>query len=97
VGAACRQSPRTELDRTAGCVWRRRNLPGVRVCGVPAAHGNFCDWTAVVSQLGKLLGYGWLVLSLPALLTLWSVPDVRGALPPGGVLGTLAADGLRAA
>src|SRR4029077_14104219 len=34
--------------------------------------------------------------SLPALLTLWSVPDVRGAIPPGGVLGTLVAEGLRA-
>ena len=37
------------------------------------------------------------MLSLPALLTLWHVPDVRGAIPPGGLLGTLVAAGLRAA
>jgi S-DNA-T family DNA segregation ATPase FtsK/SpoIIIE len=48
------------------------------------------------SPLGKLIGYACLVLSLPALLTLWSVPDVRGAIPPGGVLGALLAEGLRA-
>ena len=30
---------------------------------------------------------------LPALLTLWHVPDVRGAIPPGGLLGTLVAAG----
>src|SRR5262249_32058764 len=49
------------------------------------------------SPVGKLIGYSWLVLFLPALLVLWKVPDVRGAIPPGGVVGTLVAEGLRAA
>jgi S-DNA-T family DNA segregation ATPase FtsK/SpoIIIE len=49
------------------------------------------------SPRAKLIGYGMLVLSLPALLSLWSVPQVRGALPAGGLLGTILAAGLRAA
>lgn len=52
---------------------------------------------ALDSPAGKLIGYGLLVLSLTALLTLWSLPEVRGAIPPGGLLGTLLAEGLRAA
>ena len=44
-----------------------------------------------------LIGYALLMLSLPALLALWRVPEVRGAIPPGGLLGTLLADGLHAA
>ena len=44
-----------------------------------------------------LIGYGLLLLSLPALLALPSfVPSVRGAIPAGGFLGTLIASGLRA-
>jgi len=49
------------------------------------------------SPLAKLIGYAMLVFSLPALLSLWSVPLVRGALPAGGLLGTILAAGLRAA
>jgi len=49
------------------------------------------------SPLAKLIGYGMLVLSLPALLALWSVPQVRGTLPAGGLLGTLETAGLLAA
>jgi S-DNA-T family DNA segregation ATPase FtsK/SpoIIIE len=49
------------------------------------------------SPWAKLIGYGMLVLSLPALLSLWSVPQVRGALPAGGLLGTLLSAGLLAA
>jgi DNA segregation ATPase FtsK/SpoIIIE, S-DNA-T family len=49
------------------------------------------------SPLAKLIGYGMLMLSLPALLALWSVPQVRGAIPAGGLLGTLLAEGLIAA
>ena len=48
------------------------------------------------SPLAKLIGYGMLVVSLPALLALWSVPQVRGALPAGGLIGTLASAGLLA-
>jgi DNA segregation ATPase FtsK/SpoIIIE, S-DNA-T family len=51
---------------------------------------------ALDSPAAKLIGYGLLVLSVPALLALWSVPDVRGAIPAGGLLGTLLAAGLRA-
>ncbi len=45
----------------------------------------------------KIAGYSLLVLMLPAMLTLWRVPEVRSAIPPGGLLGHLVATGLRAA
>jgi S-DNA-T family DNA segregation ATPase FtsK/SpoIIIE len=45
----------------------------------------------------KIAGYTLLVLMVPALLTLWHVPDVRGAIPPGGLLGHLVSAGLRMA
>src|ERR1700732_5212555 len=45
----------------------------------------------------KLAGYSMLVLMAPTLLTLWHVPEVRGAIPPGGLLGHLVSVGLRAA
>ncbi len=44
----------------------------------------------------KIVGYSLLVLMLPAMLTLWHVPDVRGAIPPGGLLGHLVSSGLLA-
>ncbi len=44
----------------------------------------------------KMVGYFLLVLSFPTLLTLWHVPEVRGAIPPGGLLGTLVASVLHA-
>src|SRR6202521_4879366 len=50
---------------------------------------------AVESQVATLLGYGLLLLSLPSLLSLWHLPDVRGAVPPGGMLGSLVSGGLR--
>jgi DNA segregation ATPase FtsK/SpoIIIE, S-DNA-T family len=49
------------------------------------------------SPWAKLIGYFLLVLSLPALLALWSVPQVRGALPSGGLLGAVLSAGLLAA
>jgi S-DNA-T family DNA segregation ATPase FtsK/SpoIIIE len=48
------------------------------------------------SPVIKIVGYTLLVLMLPAMLTLWHVPEVRGALPPGGLLGHLVSTGLRA-
>ena len=45
----------------------------------------------------KVIGGILLVASLSAELTLMGMPGVRGALPAGGLLGTLAAQGLRAA
>jgi S-DNA-T family DNA segregation ATPase FtsK/SpoIIIE len=45
----------------------------------------------------KLAGYSMLVLMVPTLLTLWRMPDVRSAIPPGGLLGHLISEGLQAA
>jgi S-DNA-T family DNA segregation ATPase FtsK/SpoIIIE len=45
----------------------------------------------------KVFGASLLVLTLPALLSLWHVPEVRGAIPPGGLLGHLVSMGLRKA
>src|SRR5271154_2971836 len=45
----------------------------------------------------KLIGWSLLLLSLSAEMTLIHMPDVRGALPAGGLLGKLLAHGLRAA
>jgi S-DNA-T family DNA segregation ATPase FtsK/SpoIIIE len=36
-----------------------------------------------------------MLLSLPSLLNLWHFPDVRGTVPPGGMLGSLVSGGLR--
>jgi S-DNA-T family DNA segregation ATPase FtsK/SpoIIIE len=49
------------------------------------------------SLLGGLIGYGLLILSLPALLNLWRIPDVREAIPPGGFLGELISSELQQA
>ncbi len=51
----------------------------------------------VESPTVKIVGYSMLVFMVPALLTLWHMPDVRAAIPPGGLLGHLVSDGLRAA
>ena len=46
----------------------------------------------------KVVGFTMLLASLSSELVLVHVmPDVRGALPPGGLLGTILAEGLRAA
>src|SRR5260370_19011832 len=50
---------------------------------------------AIDSQAATLAGFALLLLSLPTLLSLWHVWDVRGAVPPGGILGSLISDGLR--
>jgi DNA segregation ATPase FtsK/SpoIIIE, S-DNA-T family len=47
------------------------------------------------SQTITLIGYTLLLVSLPSLLSLWRFPDVRGSLPPGGLLGSVISDGLR--
>ena len=49
------------------------------------------------SPVAKLIGYAMLVLSLPGLLALWHLPEVRGSIPPGGMLGHLIASGMAAA
>ncbi|MBZ5641510.1 MAG: DNA translocase FtsK [Acidobacteriia bacterium] len=45
----------------------------------------------------KIAGYAMLVLMVPAMLTLWHIPEVRGAIPPGGLVGHLVSRGLIAA
>ena len=49
------------------------------------------------SAIAALIGYALLVLSLPALLSLWRIPDVRASVPPGGFLGGIVAAGLEQA
>ena len=49
------------------------------------------------SPAAKLIGFAMLLLSLSAIMTLLHAPEVRGALPPGGLLGSLVSQGLRAA
>jgi S-DNA-T family DNA segregation ATPase FtsK/SpoIIIE len=51
----------------------------------------------VEAPIAKLVGAALLVTSLSAELTLVHMPEVRGALPPGGLLGTVLAHGLRSA
>ena len=46
---------------------------------------------AVESQVATLIGYGLLVISIPSLLTMIPFPEVRGAVPAGGLTGNLIA------
>jgi S-DNA-T family DNA segregation ATPase FtsK/SpoIIIE len=54
------------------------------------------------APIAKTIGFSMLLTSVSAELALvrlsasWLVPDVRGALPPGGFLGALLADSMRA-
>ncbi len=58
---------------------------------------RWCRSRVIDSQIVTLIGYGLLLLSLPALLSLLPyVPEVRGAIPAGGIVGALASSGLRA-
>ncbi|MGO9641222.1 MAG: DNA translocase FtsK [Candidatus Acidiferrales bacterium] len=52
---------------------------------------------ALESPIAKLIGYALLVVSLPGLFALWHLPEVRGAIPPGGLLGHLIAAGMSTA
>ena len=49
---------------------------------------------AITSQAATIVGYVLLLLSLPSLLSLWHFPEVRGAVPPGGLMGSLISSGL---
>src|SRR5438876_1175625 len=52
---------------------------------------------AIDSQVATLAGYGLLLLSLPALISLLSfIPAIRGAIPAGGFVGALVSGGLLA-
>ena len=50
----------------------------------------------VDAPIAKLIGAGLLLASVAAEMTLVHLVPVRGALPPGGLLGTVLAEGLRA-
>jgi DNA segregation ATPase FtsK/SpoIIIE, S-DNA-T family len=50
---------------------------------------------AIDSQWATLTGYVLLLMSLPSLLSLIHFPEVRGALPAGGLLGTVVSHGLQ--
>ena len=50
----------------------------------------------IESHFATIIGYLLLLLSLPSLLALLHVPDVRGTIPSGGFLGTLVSGTLRA-
>lgn len=47
------------------------------------------------SALAALIGYLLLIISVPAILSLWRIPEVRDAIPPGGFVGGLIASALR--
>jgi DNA segregation ATPase FtsK/SpoIIIE, S-DNA-T family len=47
------------------------------------------------SQTATVAGYVLMLLSLPALLCLWNLPGIRGAVPPGGLLGSVISSELR--
>jgi DNA segregation ATPase FtsK/SpoIIIE, S-DNA-T family len=51
---------------------------------------------AVESQKATLFGYGLLLLFLPSLFNLVPFPEVRGAIPAGGMVGALLAGALTA-
>ena len=50
----------------------------------------------VESPVAKLIGFVLLILALPSLFVLWHLPEVRGAIPPGGLLGGMFSSGLTA-
>ena len=56
---------------------------------------RWCRSHAIDSQVATLGGYALLLLSLPSLLSMAHVPDVRGAVPAGGLLGSLVSHGLQ--
>ena len=56
---------------------------------------RWCRSQRIDSQLATLGGYALLLLSLPSLLSMARMPDVRGAVPAGGLVGTVVSHGLR--
>ena len=50
----------------------------------------------IASPVAKAFGFVLMLLSSAALLSLAHLPEVRGLLPPGGLLGTLGSSALRA-
>jgi DNA segregation ATPase FtsK/SpoIIIE, S-DNA-T family len=50
---------------------------------------RWCRSRAIDSQFATLVGYFLLLVSLPVLLALFPFPAVRGAIPAGGIVGSL--------
>jgi S-DNA-T family DNA segregation ATPase FtsK/SpoIIIE len=50
---------------------------------------------ATDSHTATIIGYALLLLALPSVLSLWHFPEVRGEVPPGGLLGALVSHGLQ--
>src|ERR1700730_9180415 len=50
---------------------------------------------SIDSQTATIVGYVLMLVSLPSLFCLWRLPDVRGAVPPGGLLGSVISNELR--
>ena len=50
---------------------------------------------ATSSHTATIIGYLLLLLALPSVLSLWHLPEIRGAIPPGGLLGTVVSNELR--
>ena len=50
---------------------------------------RWCRSRAIDSQFATLAGYFLLLVSLPALVALFPFPAVRGAIPAGGIVGSL--------
>jgi DNA segregation ATPase FtsK/SpoIIIE, S-DNA-T family len=50
---------------------------------------------ATDSHTATIVGYVLLLLALPSVLSLWHLPEIRGAIPPGGLLGTVISNELR--
>lgn len=50
---------------------------------------RWCRNRTIDSQVAPLVGYFLLLVSLPSLLALFPFPSVRGAIPAGGVVGSL--------
>lgn len=57
--------------------------------GILVLGWRWCRSRALDSQFATLAGYFLLLVSLPALLALFPFPAVRGAIPAGGVVGSL--------
>ncbi|HJY87314.1 MAG TPA: DNA translocase FtsK [Candidatus Acidoferrales bacterium] len=48
----------------------------------------------VPTPVAKIMGFVLWMLSLPSLFALWHLPEVRGAVPAGGLLGSLLSSGV---
>ena len=63
--------------------------------GVGILGWRWCRSRAIDSQAATILGFTLLLLSLPSLLSLGPFWQIRDAVPPGGLIGSLVSHGLR--